>query len=89
MVTFSSSPRSTSQAVQPRTCALSPNRRVTESQIRSALRLVNSGEPVALVARDAGRNRVIFYRQARSLSEESLFNDSRAPSTVETYRRKY
>ena len=36
-------------------------RRVTDSQIRNALRLVQSGEPAAQVARDLGMSRATFY----------------------------
>ena len=44
-------------------------RRVTDSQIRSALRLIQGGEPTAQVARDLGMSRATFYRRSRSLSE--------------------
>ena len=44
-------------------------RRITDSQIRNALRLVDSGEPAAQVARDFGMSRATFYRRARSLVE--------------------
>lgn len=40
-------------------------RRVTESQIRSAVRLVEGGEPAAQVARDLGMSRATFYRRSR------------------------
>lgn len=42
-------------------------RRVSDSQIRNAIRLVDSGEPAAQVARDLGMSRATFYRRARSL----------------------
>lgn len=42
--------------------------RVTDSQIRSAMRLVEGGEPAAQVARDLGMSRATFYRRSRSLS---------------------
>lgn len=42
-------------------------RRITDSQIRNAIRLVDSGEPAAQVARDLGMSRATFYRRARSL----------------------
>lgn len=42
-------------------------RRITDSQIRNALRLVDSGEPAAQVARDLRMSRATFYRRARSL----------------------
>ncbi len=44
-------------------------RRVTDSQVRSAMRLVESGEPAAQVARDFGMSRATFYRRSRSLAE--------------------
>jgi DNA invertase Pin-like site-specific DNA recombinase len=42
-------------------------RRITESQIRSAVRLVEGGEP-AQVARDLGMSRATFYRRSRALT---------------------
>jgi DNA invertase Pin-like site-specific DNA recombinase len=44
-------------------------RRVTDSQIRSAVRLVKSGEPAAQVARDLGMSRATFYRRSRTLRD--------------------
>lgn len=44
-------------------------RRITDSQIRNAIRLVEGGEPTAQVARDLGMSRATFYRRARSLVE--------------------
>lgn len=44
-------------------------RRITDSQIRNAIRLVDSGEPAAQVARDLGMSRATFYRRARLLAE--------------------
>lgn len=41
--------------------------RITDSQIRSAIRLVESGEPAAQVARDLGMSRASFYRRSREL----------------------
>lgn len=41
--------------------------RITDSQVRSALRLVESGEPAAQVARDLGMSRATFYRRSRAL----------------------
>ena len=41
--------------------------RVTDSQVRSAIRLVESGEPAAQVARDLGMSRATFYRRSRGL----------------------
>ena len=43
-------------------------RRVTESQIRSAVRLVETGEPAAQVARDLGMSRATFFRRSRALT---------------------
>jgi DNA invertase Pin-like site-specific DNA recombinase len=43
-------------------------RRVTESQIRSAVRLVEGGEPAAQVAPDLGMSRATFYRRSRALT---------------------
>jgi len=42
-------------------------RRITDSQIRNALRLVESGEPAAQVARDLGMSRANFYRRSNAL----------------------
>lgn len=44
-------------------------RRITDSQIRNAIRLVESGQPAAQVARDLGMSRATFYRRARALAE--------------------
>lgn len=44
-------------------------RRITDSQIRNALRLVESGQPAAQVARDLGMSRATFYRRARTISD--------------------
>ncbi|MDJ0319929.1 recombinase family protein [Pseudarthrobacter sp. PS3-L1] len=41
--------------------------RVTDSQIRTAMRLVDGGEPAAQVARDLGMSRATFYRRSRGL----------------------
>ncbi|NMR32378.1 recombinase family protein [Crystallibacter degradans] len=46
-------------------------RRVTDSQIRSAVRLVEGGEPAAQVARDLGMSRATFYRRSRALSNQA------------------
>jgi DNA invertase Pin-like site-specific DNA recombinase len=43
-------------------------RRITDSQIRSAMRLVEGGDPAAQVARDLGMSRATFYRRSRSLT---------------------
>ncbi|MET3174723.1 UNVERIFIED_ORG: DNA invertase Pin-like site-specific DNA recombinase [Arthrobacter sp. UYCu721] len=43
-------------------------RRVTDSQIRSAVRLVEGGDPAAQVARDLGMSRATFYRRSGALS---------------------
>ena len=44
-------------------------RRVTDSQIRSAVRLVEGGDPAAQVARDLGMSRATFYRRSRALKD--------------------
>lgn len=44
-------------------------RRVTDSQIRSAVRLVKGGEPAAQVARDLGMSRATFYRRSRTFAD--------------------
>ncbi|MDP9888630.1 recombinase family protein (plasmid) [Arthrobacter sp. FW306-05-C] len=44
-------------------------RRVTDSQIKSAVRLVKGGEPAAQVARDLGMSRATFYRRSRALAD--------------------
>lgn len=41
--------------------------RVTDSQIRIAMRLVDDGEPTAQVAEYLGMSRAIFYRRSRAL----------------------
>jgi DNA invertase Pin-like site-specific DNA recombinase len=43
--------------------------RVTDSQIRSAIYLVESGDPAAQVARDLGMSRATFYRRSRALTD--------------------
>jgi DNA invertase Pin-like site-specific DNA recombinase len=43
-------------------------RRITDSQIRNALRLVKDGEPATQVARDLGMSRATFYRRSRALT---------------------
>jgi len=45
-------------------------RQITDSQIRNAVRLVDSGEPVAQVVRDLGMSRASFYRRSRALIDE-------------------
>ncbi|WP_104043907.1 recombinase family protein, partial [Arthrobacter sp. ZGTC412] len=45
-------------------------RRVTDSQIRSAVHLVENGEPAAQVARDFGMSRATFYRRSRALMNQ-------------------
>jgi DNA invertase Pin-like site-specific DNA recombinase len=42
-------------------------RRITDSQIRNALRLVESGGPAAQVARDLAMSRATFYRRSNTL----------------------
>ena len=44
-------------------------RRVTDSQIRSAPRLVQRGDAAAQVARDLGMSRATFYRRSRALDD--------------------
>lgn len=44
-------------------------RRITDSQIHNALRLVRDGEPAAQVARDLGMSRASFYRRTRGLTQ--------------------
>lgn len=39
----------------------------TDSQIRSALRLIGAGEPAAQVERDLGMSRATLYRRIREL----------------------
>ncbi|MHA7274188.1 recombinase family protein [Arthrobacter sp. TMT4-20] len=43
-------------------------RLISDSKIRNALRLVDSGEPAAQVARDLGMSRATFYRRSRELN---------------------
>lgn len=43
-------------------------RRITDTQIRSAVRLVEGGEPAAQVARDPGMSRATFYRRSGNLA---------------------
>lgn len=45
--------------------------RITESQIRSALDLIETGTPAAQVVRDLGMSRATFYRRSRTLREEA------------------
>ncbi|MEV8338866.1 recombinase family protein [Leucobacter sp. NPDC077196] len=45
-------------------------RRVTDSQIQNAIRLVEGGEPAAQVARDLGMSRATFYRRSRALMDQ-------------------
>jgi DNA invertase Pin-like site-specific DNA recombinase len=45
-------------------------RRITDSQIRSALSLIQGGTPAAQVARDLGMSRATFYRRSRALIDE-------------------
>ncbi|KAA9134404.1 recombinase family protein [Microbacterium caowuchunii] len=42
-------------------------RRITDSQVRNALHLIQSGQPAAQVARDLGMSRATLYRRLRSL----------------------
>ncbi|MGO3662816.1 helix-turn-helix domain-containing protein, partial [Microbacterium gubbeenense] len=43
--------------------------RITDSQVRNALHLVQSGQPTAQVARDLGMSRATFYRRSRALTD--------------------
>lgn len=43
-------------------------RRITDSQIQNAIRLIESGEPTAQVTRDLGMSRATFYRRAQTLT---------------------
>lgn len=43
--------------------------RITDSQIRNALHLVEAGQPAAQVARDLGMSRATFYRRSRPLAD--------------------
>lgn len=56
-------------------------RRITDSQIRSAIRLVDGGESVAQVARDLGMSRATFYRRARALRQQRPQEHSDNPDT--------
>lgn len=56
-------------------------RRITDSQIRSAIRLVDGGESVAQVARDLGMSRATFYRRARALRQQRPQEHSDNPAT--------
>ena len=44
--------------------------RITDSQIRSALSLVEGGTPAAQVARDLSMSRATFYRRSKALLDE-------------------
>lgn len=52
-------------------------RAITDSQIRSALQLIDGGEPVAQVARDLGMSRATFYRRSRALASVTEPSDGR------------
>lgn len=45
-------------------------RRVTDSQIRSAVQLVKAGKPAAQVAGDLGMSLATFYRRSRALTDQ-------------------
>ena len=47
-------------------------RRITDSQIRSALSLIQGGTPAAQVARDLGMSRATFYRRSQTLMDEPM-----------------
>jgi len=42
-------------------------RRITDSKVRSALRLIEGGDPAAQVARDLGMSRATLYRRSKTL----------------------
>ena len=44
--------------------------RITDSQIRSALSLVEGGTPAAQVARDLSMSRATFYQRSKALPDE-------------------
>lgn len=43
--------------------------RITDSQVRIAVHLVDAGQPAAQVARDLGMSRATFYRRSRALTK--------------------
>lgn len=43
---------------------------VSDSQIRSAIHLVEVGQPATQVARDLGMSRATFYRRSRTLTTD-------------------
>lgn len=51
-------------------------RRITDSQIQNAIRLIESGEPTAQVARDLGMSRATFYRRAQTLTPQKPIQNS-------------
>ncbi|AZI59208.1 recombinase family protein [Nakamurella antarctica] len=51
-------------------------RRITDSQIGSALSLIQSGTPAAQVTRDLGMSRATFYRRSRALNNEPMTSSS-------------
>ena len=44
----------------------------TDSQVRNAVRLIESGEPAAQVARDLGMSRATLYRRIRELLQPTI-----------------
>jgi len=44
----------------------------TDSQIRNAVRLIDSGEPATQVARDLGMSRATLYRRIRELPSTTM-----------------
>jgi DNA invertase Pin-like site-specific DNA recombinase len=60
--------------------------RFTDSQIRSAIRLVEGGDPAAQVARDLGMSRATFYRRSRALTDEQTTSDTEPPQNTAIYR---
>lgn len=45
--------------------------RITDSQIHSALNLIEGGTPAAQAARDLGISRATFYRRSQGLADET------------------
>ena len=54
---------------------------VTDSQIRSAVRLVEGGEPASQVARDLGMSRATFYRRSHELTGQLPHQASEATTS--------
>jgi DNA invertase Pin-like site-specific DNA recombinase len=63
-------------------------RRVTDSQIRSAVRLVEGGEPAAQVVRDLGRSRATYFIDGREHSRTSRVASPLERHQANTERRQ-